>query len=140
MCIYIYIVLYNFIYIYIYIYIYVTIYIYIYIYAYIHTSMLGERTLGRSLHVLRWRFLLKPSLVRFSLFTLLDLCVSSLRRGHATLLCIVPILTDDPRRESISCTIFMIAYNVGLPRKTLSGQLSRPASVSSSMLVWCSAW
>ena len=31
---------------------------------------------------------------------LLDLCVSSLRRGHANLLCIVPILTDDPRRES----------------------------------------
>ncbi len=34
------------------------------------------------------------------LFTLLDLCVSSLRRGHANLLCIVPILTDDPRRVS----------------------------------------
>ena len=34
------------------------------------------------------------------LFTLLDLCVSPLRRGHANLLCIVPILTDDPRRES----------------------------------------
>ena len=34
------------------------------------------------------------------LFTILDLCVSSLRRGHANLLCIVPILTDDPRRES----------------------------------------
>ena len=33
-------------------------------------------------------------------FTLLDLCESSLRRGHANLLCIVPILTDDPRRES----------------------------------------
>ena len=31
------------------------------------------------------------------LFTLLDLCVSSLRRGHANLLCIVPILTDDPK-------------------------------------------
>ena len=35
-----------------------------------------------------------------TLFTLLDLCVSSLRRGHANLLCIVPILFDDPRRES----------------------------------------
>ena len=34
------------------------------------------------------------------MFTLLDLCVSSLRRGHANLLCIVPMLTDDPRRES----------------------------------------
>ena len=32
--------------------------------------------------------------------TLLDLCVSSLRRGHANLLRIVPILKDDPRRES----------------------------------------
>ena len=30
----------------------------------------------------------------------LNLCVSSLRRGHANLLCIVPILSDDPRRES----------------------------------------
>ena len=35
-----------------------------------------------------------------SLLALLDLCVSSLRRGHANLICIVPILTDDPRRES----------------------------------------
>ena len=43
-----------------------------------------------------------PSLWRKKkLFTLLDLCVSSLRRGHANLLCIVPILTDDPRRESV---------------------------------------
>ena len=31
---------------------------------------------------------------RKKLCTLLDLCVSSLRRGHANLLCIVPILTD----------------------------------------------
>ena len=37
------------------------------------------------------------------LVSLLDLCVSSLRRGHANLLCIVPILTDDPRRESERC-------------------------------------
>ena len=36
------------------------------------------------------------------MFTLLDLCVSSLRRGHANLLCIAPMLTDDPRRESAS--------------------------------------
>jgi hypothetical protein len=41
------------------------------------------------------------SLLVKQLVTLLDLCVSSLRRGHANLLCIVPILTDDPRRESI---------------------------------------
>ena len=34
------------------------------------------------------------------LFTILDLCVSSLRRGHANLLCIVPIFSDSPRRGS----------------------------------------
>ena len=33
--------------------------------------------------------------------TILDFCVSSLRRGHANLLCIVPILTDDLRRGSV---------------------------------------
>ena len=32
---------------------------------------------------------------------LLDLCVSSLRRGHANLLCIVPNLTDDLFRDSV---------------------------------------
>ena len=32
---------------------------------------------------------------------LLDLCVSSLRRGNANLLCVVQILTDVPRRESV---------------------------------------
>ena len=32
--------------------------------------------------------------------TLLDVCVLSLRRGSANLLCIAPILTDDHRRES----------------------------------------
>ena len=31
---------------------------------------------------------------------ILDLCVSSLRRGHANLLCIVPILADDLFRGS----------------------------------------
>ena len=30
--------------------------------------------------------------------TILDFCVSSLRRVHANLLCIVPILTDDLQR------------------------------------------
>ena len=45
---------------------------------------------------------------RLLLFTLLDLCVSSLRRGHANLLCIVPSLTDDPRRESIHTYIYII--------------------------------
>ena len=45
---------------------------------------------------------MKACTLKKKLFTLLDLCVSSLRRGHANLLCIVPILTDDPRRESES--------------------------------------
>jgi hypothetical protein len=51
-----------------------------------------------------------------ALFTLLDLCVSSLRRGHANLLCIVQILTDDPRRESKvkSCKHVQI-YNFSIP-------------------------
>ena len=44
------------------------------------------------------------------MFTLLDLCVSSLRRGHANLLCIVPILTDDPRRESDIYTHHIYIY------------------------------
>ena len=38
----------------------------------------------------------KPQAIRYTF----DLCVSSLRRGQAKLLCIAPILTDDPRRES----------------------------------------
>ena len=40
------------------------------------------------------------------LFTLLDLRVASLRRGHANILCIVPIWTDDPRKESIFPGLF----------------------------------
>ena len=42
------------------------------------------------------------------LLTLLDLCVSSLHRGHADLLRIVPILTDGPRRESIGEATFAL--------------------------------
>ena len=34
------------------------------------------------------------------LFTILDLFVSSLRRGHANIIGIVPNIMDDPRRES----------------------------------------
>ena len=40
------------------------------------------------------------ALVFVLLFTLLDVCVSSLRRGHANVLCIVPMLTDGPRWKS----------------------------------------
>ena len=42
----------------------------------------------------------KDSLSSLQLITLLDLRVSSLRRGHINILCIVPNLKDDPRRES----------------------------------------
>ena len=41
-----------------------------------------------------------PLISAYVVMFLLDLCVSSLRRGHANLLCVVPTLTDDPRRES----------------------------------------
>ena len=40
--------------------------------------------------------------VAIIMFTILDLRVSSLRRGHANLLCVVPILTDDPMISSLS--------------------------------------
>ena len=46
------------------------------------------------------------------MFALLGLCVSSLRRGHANLLRVVPIVTDDPRREPI--VIMMLTYCYGL--------------------------
>ncbi|GKB45769.1 hypothetical protein Tco_0896522, partial [Tanacetum coccineum] len=41
-----------------------------------------------------------PSKKNFGPF--LDLCVSSLRKGHANLLCIVPILSDVPERTMYS--------------------------------------
>ena len=72
------------------------IYIYIYreretyIYIYIYTCCLSDVFARRA-----------PTNQQKQMFTLLDLCVSSLRRGHVNLLCIVPILTDDPRRESL---------------------------------------
>ena len=37
---------------------------------------------------------------------LLELCVSSLRRGHANLLCIVPILPDAPKGKQIENLIY----------------------------------
>ena len=45
--------------------------------------------------------------VTLKLFTLLDLCVSSLREGHANILCIVPMFMDDPRRESRKCVLWV---------------------------------
>ena len=57
------------------------------------------------------------------LFTLLDLCVSSLRRGHANLLCIVPILTDDPRRESLRRYVVVCLFRIS---RILTLRLGRP--------------
>jgi len=55
-------------------------------------------------------------------FTLLNLCASSLRRGHANLLCIVPNLTDDPRRESWSAAALTLG---GRPSARSGPLLSR---------------
>ena len=52
------------------------------------------------------------------LFTLLDVCASSLHRGHANILCIVPIITDDPRRESMPGRAFVtVPQNGGDPSR-----------------------
>ena len=55
--------------------------------------------------------------------TLLDLCVSSLRRGHANLLCIVPILSDDPRRESNRGLQNRVMGLEGAQKNTFSNEL-----------------
>ena len=47
----------------------------------------------------RWGIELRDKKQKKMLELLLELCVSSLRRGHANLLCIVPILTYARRRE-----------------------------------------
>ena len=49
--------------------------------------------------------------------TLLDVSVSSLRRGHANLLCIVPILADDPR--GVPTLIFFRPFKLELQRGTI---------------------
>ena len=46
------------------------------------------------------------------MFTLLDSCVSSLRRGRTNLLCIVPILTDAPQRESAILYDTILYYTI----------------------------
>ena len=69
--------------------------------------------------------------------TLLDLCVSSLRRGHAMLLSIVPILTDVPRKESsqiLEITIFGHSYD---PR-AFSSISSRPGHLPATVWFSCS--
>ena len=105
------------IYIYIYIYTYI-IHVYRYIYIYIYhgqdldkaAPLRPEEVVGRvgaahPLHALRMYIYI--CIYIYILFTLLDVCASSLRRGHANLLCIVPILTDDPRREPVCIYIYI---------------------------------
>ena len=67
--------------------------------------------------------------------TLLDLCVSSLRRGHANLLCIVPILSDDPRRESFSKPSFWVSSRFRECTKKFNDPLTKtPAPVDVRMI------
>lgn len=60
------------------------------------------------------------------LFTLLDLCVSSLRRGHANLLCIVPILIYVMPEQSQ-------LYHVSLPKVSQLHELARTLVVCNKM-------
>ena len=68
--------------------------------------------------------------VTLKLFRLLDVCVSSLRRGHANFLCIVPILTDDPRRESKSRQAFGALKQAGAPAERVSQLRPRTSRTS----------
>ena len=65
------------------------------------------------------------------LVTLLDLCVSSFCRGHASVFCIVPTLTDDPRRESEYCVKLM--YNIYRPFIQDKGRRQCPSSPPETM-------
>ena len=63
----------------------------------------AQQRLGRHTALAMWPFVSSTANNQLvckqkKLVSLLDLCVSSLRKGHANLLCIVPILTDDPRK------------------------------------------
>ena len=95
-CIYIYIHICSYhLHIYIYIHTHYTLYIYIYIYIHMYVYVYLSHSPPAA-----------PHGVDGASFTLLDVCVSSLRRGHANILCIVSILTDDPRRESSDVASF----------------------------------
>ena len=132
--------IYIYIYIYIHTYTYTYTYTYIYIYIYTvdwdavdSNCSAGNRLSGFNKRIssnnsnwtfwARWGFPIVSSplpicdscdergWVERKLPTLLDVCVPSLRRGHANLPCIAPILTDDPRRESNThCVVYMIGF------------------------------
>ena len=65
------------------------------------------------------------------LFALLDLCASFLRRrDHASILCIVPIATDDARRESRTespeLSDFGTSFNFGEPHTIVEARPHGP--------------
>jgi hypothetical protein len=52
------------------------------------------------------------------MLTSLDVCVPSLRRGHASLPCIAPCLKDDPRRVDCKHANMREGYFAGPPLRT----------------------
>ena len=68
-----------------------------------------------------------------TLFTLLDLCVSSLSTGHAKLLCIVPIVKGDPRRESDVACRDMKTAPPPMSKVLWAGRLTRRANESAAL-------
>ena len=62
----------------------------------------------------------------------LDLCVSSLRRGHANLLCIVPILTDVPERTMMLETRRYVCATV---HQTRMAKVDTPAKAHDTRIV-----
>ena len=75
----------------------------------------------------------------------LDLCVSSLRRGHANLLCIVPILSDVSEGTSCllrvvyKCCHFTVSLRCGTralnPSKVKTGAMARPKLLLIHLLI-----
>ena len=65
----------------------------------------------------------------------LDLCVSSLRRGHANLLCIVPILTVDSRRSTETKLHFGLQILIILALNLTYGSRSKTTSAT-SFVTW----
>ena len=102
MYMYVYIQMYICIYIYIYICMCVCMCIHIYIYIYVYThNILPLRSASSTRMHLRLDALIAEALLAKPLHMNTSRFVRViLSRGHANLLCIVPILTDDPRRES----------------------------------------
>jgi len=67
----------------------------------------------------------------------LDLCVSSLRRGHANLLCIVPILSDVPE-GTINRSLLRLLKHVMCSLTRRCGISSPVATTCFAQLGWLS--